>query len=66
MNTSARALFLCPLFKTEGGNKLEVPKNENQDYVGLQRVQTEKLRHGQEQEKRPRQTRTQEILQILP
>lgn len=36
INTSARALFLCPLFKTEGGNKLEVPKNENQDYVGLQ------------------------------
>ena len=45
--------------------KQEVPKNARKDHNGMHRVQAEKLRHDEKQEKRSRQTRDEQVLQIL-
>ena len=49
----------------QGGQKQEVPQDESQDYAGLHGVQTKKLRHNEKQEERSRQTRDEQVLQIL-
>ena len=41
-------------------------RNESENHTRLQRMQTKKLRHYQEQEERSRSSRVQQVLPFLP
>ncbi len=45
--------------------KMEVPKNESENYTGLHRVQTAQLQHHEEQEEQPRPAGDEEVLPFL-
>ena len=56
-----------PLFKLcYNPAKTEVIYNAREDHYGMHRVQAEKLQHNEEQEERPRSSRDEQVLQILP
>lgn len=57
--------LLCESRVREAQKKLGGAESESKDYTGVYRVQAAQLQHHEEQEKRPRQARNDEVLQIL-